>query len=209
MARKLKTYTTSGGFFDLAIAAPSMKAALEAWGARNNLFQHGFAQQSEDSEVIAATMAKPGVVLRRPVGSDGAFSENAELPTSLATTPVKKLSKPAARKKVTQPAPTDDKAMRRAAESFEKEQRRRDAERRREEEARQKARDRQDRAVAAAEAALEQAEREHRSKAQDIEKARAAVDRKAEAEDARWKKAKDQLDEALRKARSVTYLRPV
>jgi hypothetical protein len=33
MARKLKTYQTSLGFFDLAMAAPSMKAALEAWGA--------------------------------------------------------------------------------------------------------------------------------------------------------------------------------
>jgi hypothetical protein len=32
MARKLKTYQTSLGFFDLAIAAPSMKAVLEAWG---------------------------------------------------------------------------------------------------------------------------------------------------------------------------------
>jgi hypothetical protein len=38
MARKLKIYTTSAGFFDLAIAAPSMKAALEAWGSRTNLF---------------------------------------------------------------------------------------------------------------------------------------------------------------------------
>jgi hypothetical protein len=31
MARKLKTYQTSLGFFDLVIVAPSMKAALEAW----------------------------------------------------------------------------------------------------------------------------------------------------------------------------------
>jgi colicin import membrane protein len=30
MAKKLKAYETSLGFFDLAIAAPSMKAALEA-----------------------------------------------------------------------------------------------------------------------------------------------------------------------------------
>ena len=30
MARKLKIYLTSLGFFDLAMAAPSMKAALEA-----------------------------------------------------------------------------------------------------------------------------------------------------------------------------------
>lgn len=38
MARKLKMYQTSLGFYDLAIAAPSMKAALEAWGAGSNLF---------------------------------------------------------------------------------------------------------------------------------------------------------------------------
>ena len=41
MARKLKTYQTSLGFFDLVIAAPSMKAALEAWGADSNLFHQG------------------------------------------------------------------------------------------------------------------------------------------------------------------------
>ena len=56
MARKLKTYTTSAGFFDLAVAAPSMKAALEAWGSKNNLFHHGFAKESEDPAVVAATM---------------------------------------------------------------------------------------------------------------------------------------------------------
>jgi hypothetical protein len=37
MARKLKTYQTSLGFFDLAIAAPSMKAALEAGGGQQSL----------------------------------------------------------------------------------------------------------------------------------------------------------------------------
>jgi colicin import membrane protein len=42
MARKLKTYQTSLGFFDLAIAAPSMKAALQAWGSETNLFHQGF-----------------------------------------------------------------------------------------------------------------------------------------------------------------------
>jgi hypothetical protein len=65
MARKLKTYQTSLGFFDLAVAAPSMKAALEAWGADSNLFHQGAAKQSEDPDVIAATMAAPGVVLKR------------------------------------------------------------------------------------------------------------------------------------------------
>ena len=84
MAKKLKTYETSLGFFDLAIAAPSMKAALEAWGADSNLFHQGAAKQSEDPDVVAATMAKPGVMLKRPVGSNGPFKERAELPRDLA-----------------------------------------------------------------------------------------------------------------------------
>jgi hypothetical protein len=46
MARKLKTYETSLGFFDLAIAAPSMKAALDAWGADSNLFHQGAAKKA-------------------------------------------------------------------------------------------------------------------------------------------------------------------
>jgi hypothetical protein len=83
MARKLKTYQTSLGFFDLAIAAPSMKAALEAWGADSNLFHQGAARESNDRHIIAATLAKPGVVLRRPVGSNGPFGEHTELPTDL------------------------------------------------------------------------------------------------------------------------------
>jgi hypothetical protein len=73
-AGKLKTYQTSLGFFDLAIAAPSMKAALEVWGADSNLFHQDAAKESHDPDVIAATMAKPGVVLRRPVGSETALS---------------------------------------------------------------------------------------------------------------------------------------
>ena len=84
MAKKLKTYETSLGFFELAIAAPSMKAALEAWGADSNLFHQGAAKQSEDPDVVAATSAKPGVVLKRPVGSNGPFKEHAELPRDLA-----------------------------------------------------------------------------------------------------------------------------
>ena len=76
MVKKLKTYETSLGFFDLAIAAPSMKAALEAWGADSNLFHQGAAKQSEDPDVVAATMAKPGVMLKRPVGSNGGPSRS-------------------------------------------------------------------------------------------------------------------------------------
>src|SRR4051794_5348224 len=84
MARKLKTYQTSLGFFDEAIAAPSMKAALEAWGTKTNLFHQGVAKEVDDPDVIAATMRKPGVILRRPVGSNGPFKEHAELPKHLS-----------------------------------------------------------------------------------------------------------------------------
>src|SRR6202043_1956627 len=100
MTKKLKTYETSLGFFDLAIAAPSMKAALEAWGADSNLFHQRAAKQSEDPDVVAATMAKPGIVLKRPVGSSGRFKEDAELPTDLAGDgkPAKTARKSAGRK---------------------------------------------------------------------------------------------------------------
>src|SRR6201992_3287756 len=100
MPRKLKTYQTSLGFFDQAVAAPSMKAALQAWGADSNLFHQGAAKESDDPDVIAATMAKPGVVLKRPVGSSGPFGEHAELPTGLgrADKPAGTTRNPPARK---------------------------------------------------------------------------------------------------------------
>lgn len=212
MARKLKAFTTSAGFFDLAVAAPSMKAALEAWGSRSDLFQHGFARVSEDPEVVAATMAKPGVVLRRPVGSDGRFSEDAKLPGNLLAGKLER--KPPKRKaEKKEPPPVDDKAARaaerQAALAFEKEDKRREAERRREDAKRQKERERREEAIAAAEAALEEARQDHERRAEKIEKDRAALDRKSEAEDARWRKKKEQLEEALRRARSPSHLRLV
>src|ERR1044072_126858 len=98
MARKLKTYQTSLGFFDQAIAAPSMKAALEAWGADSNLFHQGAARESDDPDVVAATMKKPGVVLKRPVGSNGPFVEDAPLPTGLGDSRTTRTRAPAHRK---------------------------------------------------------------------------------------------------------------
>jgi hypothetical protein len=52
-------------------------------GADSNLFRQGAAKESHDPDVIVATLAKPGVVLRRPVGTDRPFSEHAELPPDL------------------------------------------------------------------------------------------------------------------------------
>src|ERR1700759_1252538 len=83
MPRALKTYVTSIGFFDLAVAAPSMKAALEAWGGAQNLFTQGFAKETDDPATVKPARANPGSVLKRAVGSKDGFREDAALPRSL------------------------------------------------------------------------------------------------------------------------------
>ncbi|MBW8857388.1 MAG: cell envelope biogenesis protein TolA, partial [Bradyrhizobium sp.] len=69
MPRKLKTFVTESGFFELAVAAPSMKEALRDWGIGVNLFQQGLARQTEDPAIVAAAQSAPGKVLSRPIGS--------------------------------------------------------------------------------------------------------------------------------------------
>src|SRR4051812_8801307 len=154
MARKLKTYQTSLGFFDQAIAAPSMKAALEAWGSKTNLFHQGFAKEVDDPVIVAATMAKPGVVLRRAVGSSGGFSEDAELPKALATGEMNRTpGKPAQKSPAAEPPrKVDDKTAREAAAAYAREQKRRDRERRKQDAARESERKRRQRAIAKAQA---------------------------------------------------------
>lgn len=206
MARQLKTFETSLGFFDLAIAAPSMKAALQAWGADSNLFHQGAARESTDPDVIAATLAKPGVVLKRPVGSDRPFSEDAELPTHLGDGDHRRPAKAKAKPKQQPPRKTsnktDDKAARKAALAYQKEQKRQDAERRKEEARREKERERREQATARAQAALDIAEREHEALTAAIDAEREALERRAQAEETRWDKEKRRLDDALRRARA-------
>jgi colicin import membrane protein len=113
MARRLKTYQTSSGFFDLAVAAPSMKAAAEAWDSRTNVFKQGFATETRDPAIVAATMAKPGIVLRRPVGSHGPFTEHADLPKDLPVEKVK--ARPAKPQKKSPAQNIDGKAAQAAA----------------------------------------------------------------------------------------------
>jgi hypothetical protein len=203
MARKLKTYQTSLGFFDLAIAAPSMKAALEAWGADSNLFHQGAAKESDDPDVIAAAMERPGVVLRRAVGSDGPFGEHAKLPTDLGgTRPTKAARKSKSGKaKKASSRPVDKAAERKAALAFEKEEKRRERERASEEAARQKEREVRQQAVDKAQAALDKAEQEHAKRAAAIQAEVEAIEKKAQVEKSRWDKEKERLGAALRRAR--------
>jgi hypothetical protein len=63
--RKLKVFKTPIGFHDAYVAAPSRKAALEAWGTTTDLFSAGLAEPvTGDGEGAKAALAKPGEVVR-------------------------------------------------------------------------------------------------------------------------------------------------
>ena len=156
---------------------------------------------SDDLGVIKATMAKPGVVPRRPVGTSAPFMEHASLPRNFANVvegPAKHrppTSKPHA-------VPIDAKAAREAAAKYQREQKQRDREAKREQAAREKEGEHRERAAATAEAALEAAAGAHKRTVAALEKARAALDGKLEAENKRWAEQQEHLGEALRRARS-------
>jgi hypothetical protein len=108
MARKLKVFRTAIGFHDAYVAAPSQKAALEAWGASSNLFAIGSAEVVAGKELTKEPLASPGKVIRRVRGS---------LEEHLAAGPERKKakprqtnpSKPPRRAKTTKPRPSRDK----------------------------------------------------------------------------------------------------
>jgi hypothetical protein len=68
-AQKLKVFRTPIGFHDAYVAAPSRKAALEAWGTDRDLFARGAAEQVDDPELMAEPLATPGKVIRRSRGT--------------------------------------------------------------------------------------------------------------------------------------------
>lgn len=211
MARKLKTYITNLGFFELALAAPSMKAALEAWGMGHNAFHQGFARETHDPKIVVAAMARPGVVLRRPVGTKGAFAENAALPKQLWSVtppkpePAKAKTKPKAQKPKAHKPNKDEKADRAAILSFEKAKARRDRERQ-QQEAREEAKQERERAqrqrdAQKAEAALARAKQRHDEAMAAIEKERNKLDRRAALENERWDAEREDLKRDLRLAK--------
>jgi predicted RNase H-like nuclease (RuvC/YqgF family) len=67
---KLKVYCTPVGFHDAYVAAPSQKAALEAWGAKTNLFAQGAAHLVTDEKLTKAPLQRPGEVIKVLRGSD-------------------------------------------------------------------------------------------------------------------------------------------
>jgi len=68
-AKKLKVFRTPIGFHDAFVAAPSQRAALEAWGSDSNLFAAGVAELVPDPKLMKEPLARPGEVVRRLRGS--------------------------------------------------------------------------------------------------------------------------------------------
>ena len=68
-SQKLKVYRTPIGFHDAYVAAPSQKAALEAWGSDVNLFARGIAEIVADETLMKEPLSSPGRVIRRLRGT--------------------------------------------------------------------------------------------------------------------------------------------
>jgi len=154
-----------------------MKAAFEAWGAGSNLFHQGFARQTEDPNVVAETMSKPGVVLKRPAGSSGPFAEHADL-SDLADEGAK--PKKSHRADSKGPAPKISvEDSRKAAAAFVREQKRRDAQRSVEAE-REKERAKRDKLVAKTQGELDAAQREHEERSESLETERRDIEKRIE-----------------------------
>src|SRR4051812_49400405 len=68
MPRKLKVFRMPIGFEDAYVAAPSRKAALEAWGAEHDQFARGVAEEVTDPKLMREPLARPGQVIRKSRG---------------------------------------------------------------------------------------------------------------------------------------------
>lgn len=88
---KLKVFRTPIGFHDAYVAAPSQKAALEAWGSDADLFARGIAEKVTDPELMDGPLANPGVVIKVSRGSAGDHFETKE--PKRPTQPTSKKSK--------------------------------------------------------------------------------------------------------------------
>jgi len=202
MARRLKTYTTSIGFYDLAIAAPSMKAALEAWGSPQNLFHLGLAQETDDPDIVAATLAAPGEVLRRAVGTGDPFARHAAPPRTLSgKRQPDTAAKPPRRKAKAPAAPAREAAVisfEKACAARERARRAEDAQLAKDKAAQDRAEAQRQKETHKAQAALDQARKRHDRTLRKLEAARRAAEERLEAERARWRKQEHALQAKLR-----------
>jgi hypothetical protein len=109
--KKLKVFRTPIGFHDAYVAAPSQKAAMEAWGSDKDLFSRGEAELVTDPSLTAQPLASPGVVIKRLRGT--AEEHMAALPEDAPAEKPTRRKEPAAEKRQ---APRPSRAALEAAE---------------------------------------------------------------------------------------------
>jgi len=68
-AATLKVYRMAIGFHDAYVAAPSQKAAIEAWGSDKDAFARGRAELVDDPALMQAPLAAPGTIVKRLRGT--------------------------------------------------------------------------------------------------------------------------------------------
>jgi hypothetical protein len=68
-APKLKVFRMAVGFHDAFVAAPSQKAAAEAWGSDTSVFSRGEAELVTDPKLTEEPLANPGKVIKRLRGT--------------------------------------------------------------------------------------------------------------------------------------------
>jgi len=202
MAKQLKVYQTSIGFFDLAVAAPSMKAAAQAWGSDPDIFKRGFAKQTEDPIVMEAAIAMPGVVLRRPVGSREKFTEKAALPKA-PQAGQRSQKDPVQRAHVIKKADTKsaEKAELKAAAALEKEKKREALDRAKAEAERAREKRQRELVIAKANAVFERARSRHEEAMNSIRQRREELDKEEADEDERWEREQQVRDASLKEAK--------
>ena len=126
MARKLKVFRTPIGFHDAYVAAPSQKAALQAWGTETDLFARGVAEQVTDAALMEEPLAHPGDVIRKTRGT--VDDHMAALP---ATPKRKPTDAPPAKPRRTKPKPRPSRSkLDQAEQAIEEAEQRYDAARR-------------------------------------------------------------------------------
>jgi hypothetical protein len=104
---KLKVYRMPIGFHDAYVAAPSQKAAAEAWGTDVSVFARKQAELVTDPKLMEEPLARPGEVLKRLRGT--ADEQIAALGADEAAPKAAKSGKPAA-KAAPKPKPRPSRA---------------------------------------------------------------------------------------------------
>ena len=99
---RLKVFRTAVGFHDAYVAAPSRKAALEAWGTDKDLFARGVAEEVIEPSLMAEPLAAPGTVFRQ---FRSAPADLAAEPRKLRKAKVEETAPPKARMRPVPPPP--------------------------------------------------------------------------------------------------------